>query len=55
MTLSHIQALESIGFEWDGPGATTTWKDRKWDGHSAIWEDRLSELADDRKICLQCA
>jgi hypothetical protein len=35
MTLSRIQALESLGFEWDSRGAT--------------WEDRLIELADYRK------
>jgi hypothetical protein len=31
MTLSRIQELESLGFEWDSYGAA--------------WEDRLSELA----------
>jgi hypothetical protein len=40
MTLSRIQELESIGFEWDSHGAT--------------WEDRLSELADYRKIHGHC-
>jgi hypothetical protein len=40
MTLSHIQALASLGFEWDCSGAT--------------WEDRLSELADYRKIQGHC-
>jgi hypothetical protein len=36
MTLSRIQKLESLRFEWDSRGAA--------------WEDRLSELADYRKI-----
>jgi hypothetical protein len=40
MTLSRIQELESMGFEWDCSGAT--------------WEDRLSELADYRKIHGHC-
>jgi hypothetical protein len=40
MTLSRIQALESLGFEWDSYGAA--------------WEDRLSELADYRKIHGHC-
>jgi hypothetical protein len=40
MTLSHIQELESLGFAWKGRGAT--------------WEDRLSELADYRKIHGHC-
>jgi hypothetical protein len=35
MTLSNIQALESLGFEWNT--------------HGASWEIRLSELADYRK------
>jgi hypothetical protein len=36
MTLSRIQALEDIGFEWDS--------------HGAAWGDRLSDLADYRRI-----
>jgi hypothetical protein len=40
MTLSRIQALESLGFKWDCSGAT--------------WEDRLSELAEYRKIQGHC-
>jgi hypothetical protein len=40
MTALRIQALESLGFEWDCLGAT--------------WEDRLSELADYRKIHGHC-
>jgi hypothetical protein len=36
MTTFRIQALESLGFEWDS--------------RSAYWEDRLSELADFRRI-----
>jgi hypothetical protein len=40
MTLYRIQALESLGFEWDKFGAD--------------WEDRLSELADYRKIHGHC-
>jgi hypothetical protein len=36
MTPPHIQALESLGFEWDCLGAA--------------WGDRLSELVDYRKI-----
>jgi hypothetical protein len=40
MTLSCIQELESLGFEWDCYGAA--------------WEDRLSELADYRKLYLSC-
>jgi predicted chitinase len=36
MTLSRIQELEGLGFEWNRLGAT--------------WEDRLSELADYREI-----
>jgi hypothetical protein len=32
MTLSRIQELESLAFEWDS--------------HGAAWENRLSELAD---------
>jgi predicted chitinase len=39
-TLSRIQELESLGFEWDCSGAT--------------WEDRLRELADYRKIHGHC-
>jgi hypothetical protein len=37
VTLSRIRELESLGFEWDRSSATA-------------WEDRLSELADYRKI-----
>jgi hypothetical protein len=40
MTLPRIQALESLGFEWGIQGAA--------------WEDRLSELADYRKIHGHC-
>jgi hypothetical protein len=40
MTLSRIQALESMGFEWDVSLTT--------------WEDRLSELADYHKIQGHC-
>jgi YHS domain-containing protein len=40
MTFSRIQELESLAFEWDCSGAT--------------WEDRLSELADYRKIHGNC-
>jgi hypothetical protein len=40
MTLSRIQELESLGFEWDRRGAS--------------WEDRLSELADYHKIHGHC-
>jgi hypothetical protein len=40
MTLSHIQELESLGFEWDV--------------HAATWGDHLSELADYRKIHGHC-
>jgi hypothetical protein len=40
MTILRIQALESLGFEWDCLGAA--------------WEDRLSELADYRKIHGHC-
>jgi hypothetical protein len=40
MTLSRIQELESLGFEWDCYGAA--------------WEDRLSELAYYRKIHGHC-
>jgi hypothetical protein len=40
MTIFRIQALESLGFEWDSYGAA--------------WEDRLSELADYRKIHGHC-
>jgi hypothetical protein len=42
MTLSRIQTLESFGFEWGSHS------------HSAAWEDRLSELADYRKIHGHC-
>jgi hypothetical protein len=40
MTLSHIQQLESLNFEWNCSGAT--------------WEERLSELANYRKIHGHC-
>jgi hypothetical protein len=40
MTLSRIQELESLSFEWDI--------------HGVAWEDRLSELADYRKIHGHC-
>jgi hypothetical protein len=40
MTTFRIQALESLGIEWDC--------------HSAAWEGRLSELADYRKIYGHC-
>jgi hypothetical protein len=40
LTLSRIQELESLGFEWDSRGTT--------------WDDRLSELADYRKIHGHC-
>jgi hypothetical protein len=40
MTTFRIQELESLGFEWDGSSPT--------------WEDRLSELADYRKIHGHC-
>jgi hypothetical protein len=40
MTTFRIQTLESLGFEWDRLGAT--------------WEDRLSKLADYRKIHGYC-
>jgi hypothetical protein len=40
MTTFRIQALESLGFEWNRFGAT--------------WEDRLSELADYRRIHGHC-
>jgi hypothetical protein len=40
MTTFRIQALESFGFEWDS--------------RSAAWEDRLSELADFRRIHGHC-
>jgi uncharacterized protein YerC len=40
LTLSRIQELESLGFEWDCSGPA--------------WEDRLSELADYRKIHGHC-
>jgi hypothetical protein len=41
MTTFRIQELEKISFEWDCSGVTT-------------WEDRLSELADYRKIHGHC-
>jgi hypothetical protein len=40
MTLSHIKELESLGFEWGI--------------YSTAWEDRLSELAEYRKIHGHC-
>jgi hypothetical protein len=40
MTLSRIQELESLGFDWKG--------------FSIAWDDRLSELADYRKIHGHC-
>jgi hypothetical protein len=40
MTLSRIQELESLGFEWDS--------------HRAAWDDCLGELADYRKINGHC-
>jgi predicted chitinase len=40
MTIPRIQALESLDFEWDS--------------HGAAWEDRLSELANYRKIHGHC-
>jgi hypothetical protein len=43
MTLSRIQELESLGFEWDRSSASTS-----------SWEDRLSELVDYRKIQGHC-
>jgi hypothetical protein len=41
MTLSRIQELESLGFEWGSC-------------HGAAWEDRFSELANYRKIHGHC-
>jgi hypothetical protein len=40
ITLPRIEALESLGFEWDSRGTA--------------WEDRLSELADFRKVHRHC-
>jgi hypothetical protein len=40
MTLSHIQELESLDFEWDS--------------HGAAWEHRLNDLADYHKIHGHC-
>jgi hypothetical protein len=40
LTLPRIQELESLAFEWNC--------------NSAAWEDRLSELADYRKINGHC-
>jgi hypothetical protein len=40
ITLSRIQELESLGFEWDSQGA--------------VWEDHMSALADYRKIHGHC-
>jgi hypothetical protein len=42
ITLPRIEALESLGFEWGIRSATCT------------WEDRLSELADYRKLHGHC-
>jgi hypothetical protein len=42
MTIFRIQALESLGFEWE------------WNSYGAAWEGRLSELADYRKIHGHC-
>jgi hypothetical protein len=42
ITPPRIQALEVLGFEWGSCGATCT------------WEDRLSELADYRKLHGHC-
>jgi hypothetical protein len=42
MTLSRIKELESLGFKWRIFGVTTA------------WEDRLSELADYRKLHGHC-
>jgi hypothetical protein len=42
ITLSRIQALESLGFRWGSRDSTCT------------WEDRLSELADFRKVHGHC-
>jgi hypothetical protein len=42
MTLSRIQELEGLGFEWE------------WDSLGAVWEGHLSELADYRKIHGHC-
>jgi hypothetical protein len=41
ISLSRIQALESLGFEWSN-------------GYATSWEARLSELADYRKIHGHC-
>jgi hypothetical protein len=40
--LSRIEKLELLGFEWDR------------DCHGAFWQDRLSELADYRKVHGHC-
>jgi hypothetical protein len=40
MSLPRVEALESLGFEWDS--------------HGTAWEDRLSELADYLKIYGHC-
>jgi hypothetical protein len=42
ITLHRIEALESLGFEWGSRGA------------NCPWEDRLSELADYRKVHGHC-
>jgi hypothetical protein len=42
MTIPRIQELESLGFEWE------------WDSRGTAWENRLSELADYRKIHGNC-
>jgi hypothetical protein len=43
MTLPRIQALESLGFEWGSSRGAT-----------CPWEDRLSELANYRKVHGHC-
>jgi hypothetical protein len=42
MTTFRTQELESLGFEWE------------WDSRGTAWENRLSELADYRKIHGNC-
>jgi hypothetical protein len=46
MTAFRIQALESLGFEWVGKQRTQS--------NNSAWEERLSELADYRKIHGHC-
>jgi hypothetical protein len=46
MTTFRIQALERLGFEWVGKQRT--------EFYNSNWEDRLSELADYRKIHGHC-